>query len=440
MTSAPAKHALSRARLTTNVLWNFLGTGLPMLAGVVAIPQLITAIGTSRFGVLSLAWIVVGYFSLFDFGLGRAVTQLIAQKLGRGEESGIPKLVWTAILLMTGLGLVGALFAAVLSPWLTAGRLQIPVELQAETLRAFYILAASIPIVILTTALRGILEAYQRFGLVNVVRVPLGLATYLGPLAILPYSVELPALVCTLVAARVVSFIVYFLLCLRLYPELRRPQPLSAPVVRQLLTFGGWMTVSNVAGPLLLYLGRLLIAVLVSAQAVAYFSTPYDVVINLLIIPGVLVGVLFPAFSQLFQSDLAAVRPLYVKSLLLTAGIMAPLTLATWLLAKPALAWWINEEFAAHGYRVAQLLALGIFINSFGHLSQALIQAYGRPDLTAKLHVIELIAYVPYLWWLIEHMGIDGAAIAWVVRVTLSTMALWLIARLCLAGKIGARD
>jgi O-antigen/teichoic acid export membrane protein len=440
MTSAPGKHALSRARLATNVLWNFLGTGLPMLAAVVAIPQLIAAIGTARFGVLSLAWIVVGYFSLFDFGLGRAVTQLIAQKLGRKEEAGIPELVWAAMVLMIGLGLAGALLAAALSPWLTAGRLQIPQQLQAETLTAFYILAASIPIVILTTALRGILEAYQRFGLVNVVRVPLGLATYLGPLAVLPYSIELPALVATLVAARVVSFIVYFLLCVRLYPELRRPQPLSAPVVRQLLTFGGWMTVSNVAAPLLLYLGRLLIAVLVSAQAVAYFSTPYDVVINLLIIPGVLVGVLFPAFSQMFQSDRAAVRPLYLKSLLLTAGIMAPLTIATWLLAKPGLGWWINEEFASHGYRVAQLLALGIFINSFGHLSQALVQAYGRPDLTAKLHVVELIAYVPYLWWLIEHMGIDGAAIAWVVRVTLSTVALWLIARRCLAGAISVRN
>ena len=86
----------------------------------------------------------------------------------------------------------------------------------------------------------------------------------------------------------------------------------------------------------------------------------------------------------------------------------------------------------------AQLLAVGVFINSFGYISQALIQAYGRPDLTAKLHVAELIAYVPYLWWLVETHGIEGAAIAWVVRVTISTAALAAIANGCLTRGIRA--
>ena len=61
------------------------------------------------------------------------------------------------------------------------------------------------------------------------------------------------------------------------------------------------------------------------------------------------------------------------------------------------------------------------------------------PDITAKLHVAELIAYVPYLLWLIESYGIEGAAIAWVIRVTISTLVLGVIANRCLAGSLSRR-
>jgi O-antigen/teichoic acid export membrane protein len=79
-----------------------------------------------------------------------------------------------------------------------------------------------------------------------------------------------------------------------------------------------------------------------------------------------------------------------------------------------------------------------VFINSFGYISQGLIQAYGRPDLTAKLHIAELVAYIPYMWWLVAHHGIIGAAIAWSIRVTISTIALSLIANACLNRRIQA--
>ena len=423
-------------RFATNILWNLLGTGLPLLVAIAAVPPLISGLGTARFGVLSLAWIVVGYFSLFDLGLGRAMTQLIAQRIGTGQDHQIPSLVWSAMSLMTILGIVGGIVVALPSPWLVGSQLEIPAGLRAETLPAFFLLAASIPIVILTTALRGILEARQQFAVVNAVRAPLGVLTYLGPLAVLPHTTSLPALVAILVVIRLLTCVVYLVACWRLYPELRRPASVDRRQLRQLLSFGGWMTLSNIAAPLLLYVGRLSLAVLVSAEAVAYFSTPYDVVINLLIIPGVFVSVLFPLFAQQFPQGRESVSRLYGRSMLQLFAAMLPIALVTYWTARPILEWWIYPEFASHSYRVAQWLAIGIFINSFGHVSQALVQAYGRPDLTAKLHVAELVAYLPYMAWLIRHHGLEGAAIAWVIRVAISTLALWVIAGRCLSGSI----
>jgi O-antigen/teichoic acid export membrane protein len=88
---------------------------------------------------------------------------------------------------------------------------------------------------------------------------------------------------------------------------------------------------------------------------------------------------------------------------------------------------------------MAQLLGIGVLINSFGHLSGAIVQAFGPPDLTAKLHMAELVLYVPYLWWLVGAYGIDGAAIAWVVGVSISTVLLYVIADRIVARAVAGR-
>src|SRR5258708_38264433 len=109
--------AISPASLTRNVLWNFAGQIAPLFAAVIAIPVLIRGMGTDRFGLLTLAWMVIGYFSLFDLGLGRALIKLVSEKLGEGRLAEIPKLVWTALALMALLGIVGGAAMFVLSGW-----------------------------------------------------------------------------------------------------------------------------------------------------------------------------------------------------------------------------------------------------------------------------------------------------------------------------------
>jgi O-antigen/teichoic acid export membrane protein len=427
---------LPNARLFKNLLWSGLGTGLPMLTAVVTIPRLIEGIGMARFGILSLAWVVVGYFSFFDLGLSRAMTQLVAKKIGSGNTGGIPAIFWGGMTLMTLLGTLGAIVVLLISPWLVGTKLAIPEAFRLETLHAFYWLAASIPVVIVTTGLRGFLEAYQRFDVINIVRIPLGLLTYLGPLAVLPFSTRLTDMVIALVVSRLVACIAYWSVCLKLYPELRKCPPLDTVPVKEMLSYGGWMTVSSIVGPLLFYLGRLVLAVLVSADAVAYFATPSDIIVNVLTISSILTSVYFPMFAQQFVVSRQQAGALYRQAMIYNVIAILPCCVLVVLFAKPALALWINVEFADHSYTVAQLIALGVFVNSMGLVAQSLVYAYGRPDLTAKFQMMELVLYVPSLWWLIGHVGINGAAIAWLIRVSVSTVVLWTMARMCLSGSI----
>jgi O-antigen/teichoic acid export membrane protein len=111
-------------------------------------------------------------------------------------------------------------------------------------------------------------------------------------------------------------------------------------------------------------------------------------------------------------------------------GILAPITVLAVVFARFGLRLWLGEDFAVHGYRVLQLLAIGVLINSAADAAVSFIHASGRPDVNAKLHMIEFALYVPLVCWLIRTLGIEGAALAWVIRVTFDTaMLLWIASR-----------
>lgn len=418
-------HLTRGSLLARNTIWNLIGSGAPMLVAVFSIPILIHGLGKERFGVLALAWALIGYASLFDLGLGRALTQLVARKLGAGEDREVPTLVWTSLLLMLLLGVAGAVVVVFASPWLVHRALNVPAALQPETLKSFYLLGLSIPLVISTAGLRGVLEAYQKFGVINALRIPMGVFSFACPLLILPFSHSLFPIVGILVVGRVIGWAAHLLLCLHIVPELRTKIAWQGTAARPLLRFGGWMTVSNIISPLMVTLDRFLIGALVSLAAVAYYATPYEVVTKFLLVPGALVAVMFPAFSTSFAQDRGRTARIYKGCVKTIALILLPVTVGAIVLARTGLTIWLGADFAAHCFRVMQWLAVGVLLNSLATVPFALVQGVGRPDLTAKLHLIELPLYLLSLWWLVSAFGIVGAAMAWTLRVAVDGAVLF---------------
>lgn len=85
MQNHAAKVQISGSLIARNTLINLIGQALPLLVAVVAMPLVVRGLGTERFGLLSLAWGVMGYFTVFNLGLGRATAKHMAEALGIGE-------------------------------------------------------------------------------------------------------------------------------------------------------------------------------------------------------------------------------------------------------------------------------------------------------------------------------------------------------------------
>jgi len=426
-----ATNLTSASLLAKNTLWNTLGLILPLLVGVVAMPYLIHGLGNARFGVLSIAWMVIGYFSIFDFGLGRALTKLIAELLGQGKEDSIPALFWTGMSIMMSVGVIGSIIVGLLSENIVFSWLNIDKTLQQETLSAFYILAFSIPFVIATTGFRGVLEAHQQFAISNIIRIPLGLLTFLGPLAVLPFSKSLDSIVMILLIGRITGTYIYYHFCVKVVPSIRDNISVDKSVVGLLLSYGGWMTVSNVIGPMMVYLDRFLIGSVLTMTAVSYYVAPYEVVTKLWMIPVGLIGVLFPAFSTMLSSDRDKAALYFQRAINIIFYFMFPVFLFVNMFSYEGIELWLGSEFAEHSTVVMQWLSIGVFLNCVGRVPFILVQSAGRPDLAAKLFLIELPLYLICLWYALNHFGIEGAAIVWALRVLIDTVAFFF-----LSGKI----
>ena len=100
----------SNKLVAKNTTYNLLGYGIPLVLAIIFIPMLIKQLGYEKFGVLNLAWVVIGYFSFLDFGIGKSLTKIIAEKIGLNQQQEIPEYFWTSLILMLGFSVVVSFF------------------------------------------------------------------------------------------------------------------------------------------------------------------------------------------------------------------------------------------------------------------------------------------------------------------------------------------
>ena len=109
--------------LAKNVLLNLIGMLVPIVVGIVCIPFAVKGLGDDGFGILSIAWIVLGYLTMLDFGLAKATMKFVAERPDPWQDSDIPQLIWTAVTMAFTTGLAAAGIIILVTPHLAGALL-----------------------------------------------------------------------------------------------------------------------------------------------------------------------------------------------------------------------------------------------------------------------------------------------------------------------------
>lgn len=409
-----------------NIISNVTGMVLPMLVGVLTVPGLLQRLGHERFGVLALGWALVGYFGFLDLGMGRALTHYLASAdragTSRQEQATV---ACAARRLLGGLSLLLALLLWVVLPWLI-GFVQMPADLQAQTRATVPLLVIAVPLTMWFSCSAGVLEARSRFGAVNSVRIPTGVGNFVAPWLVSLFTADLSGVIGSLLAVRLAGALG---MAWWARPEFTNPAPhWPTEGIRRLLRFGGWMTVSNLVGPLMAYFDRFALAAWVTVTAVTHYTVPFDVISRLPAIPIAVMGVLLPLIAQTSHTA-TGTRPQHYTTITRTVNLLLVcwipgMVLVAWM-GPLLLEWWVGADMAAASTPIWRWLAVGVLVNGLAHLPFAMLQGAGRTDIIAKIHLFELLPYMAGLWWALSHYGAVGAAVVWSLRVNVDTVLLF---------------
>lgn len=416
-------------KLVRHSFYNLLGLGLPLVAAVFCIPILIKELGDAKFGILTLIWAIVSYFGLFDLGLGRALTQQLAVAFAEKSHQRVGPLLTTAMILMAAMGMIASIIMVSSAQWGVSLINSVPDR--NEAVLTVWIMAISMPVIVMTSGFRGILEAQNLFGIVNLIRLPMGFYTFVAPfIVVLAGSDSLVWIASVLVIGRAIACWVYAHFAIKSLPQDCRVMKVDWKLLKPLCSSGGWMTVSNVISPLMSYVDRFVVAGMLSTSAVAYYATPQEMVTKLWVIPGALTASLFPKFSSHFSVSDGCFKKLYFRSIFGLAAVLIVPVLVLSFAADSILSWWISSEFASNAAPVLVILSWGMFIGCLASIPFTALQSAGKAKLTAIFHTIELPFFALMLYLLIESYGLIGAALAWSLRAVLDAALLFYAARI----------
>ena len=418
--------------LARNSLYNFGTQILVSVVAFVSIPVVVRGIGEEAFGILTIMWMAVGYFSVLDLGVGQASVKFLAEQIARGEHENANSTVWVSVGVGAIMGSVLWLLVLLLIPILLARVMTIPPGLQVETYSSFYWIALAIPFVMVQGALRAVPMAMQRFDLFNVMFGMMGLLQWGGSLLLVLAGKGLFEIAVLTAAIRVMGAFAALWIVHVLLPEFSIKKIKNVvQSARKLVAFGGWLTVTQFVSPVTRYLDRAFLVSYQSLKMFTFYAVPYEALSRLQLMPFSLSSTLFPAMSERGgASGKTQFSSLYIRSINFTVLAMLPVGMVLMVFSQTILRVWLGGDFPTHSNNVFKLLAGAAFVQAICFVPLTTLQAMGRPDIAAKYYVAEIPFYIGLCVLLIPPFGVEGAAWAYLIRLVVNAICfLWLAHR-----------
>src|SRR5690348_2293166 len=198
-----------------NTVYNVLGATLPIAVSLLTVTAYLARIGEARFGILSIVWLLLGYFGIFDLGLGIATAQQIAarEKEGRHTQA---RIFWTGLLTNFALGIIGGAIAWPLAEYYFGHVLKVDEALRSEILSALPWLIIAVPLATVTGVATGALQGLHRFASLNIISVAGTMLFQLLPLATaIFWSASLTVVLPVAILTRALTFAMLFFECHR---------------------------------------------------------------------------------------------------------------------------------------------------------------------------------------------------------------------------------
>jgi O-antigen/teichoic acid export membrane protein len=401
-----------------NSYWNILAIVVSSIVAIPALGLLARILGVELFGVFTLMFSFIGYASVFDMGISRALVRCIS--INRNSASDIKEYLFIA----SAFVFVISLFIGVLIYLFRleiVGIFNVTDAVRIDVTNSLFYVSFSVPFLLLNIVWQSYLEGLERFKELSLLKVLANILLSVIPFVFVFYYRTIDMAVAGLVLARILSFFIFFGYAYRSLFNEAEYKVLNFDKLNELFKFGGWLTVSNLISPLMVYFDRFVLTSTVGATSVALYTAPAEILSKMQMIPSAISKAIFPKLSS--NMDREVVKYSFILMGIVALGLAIPLFIFSS---------WVLEVWLGQGYEGASLtlriLLVGFIFNALAQIPYTCIQARGYSNITARVHLAEVFPYFVILYFLVSSYSYLGAAVAWTARVIIDCLifvVLW---------------
>ncbi|HET8550079.1 MAG TPA: oligosaccharide flippase family protein [Bryobacteraceae bacterium] len=421
------------ARFIVNVVWNWLGVGVGLVAGLLLSPYLIRKLGADGYGIWALSFAIVEYYWLTDLGFRSATVKYVAHHSATGEHDKVREVVNTAI---TYAALIGAVILAavlVIAPKLDKF-FQIEPGYATTFPRLVVLITASWCLGAVFNVFGAAVDAVQRFDLTNRVGILGTVVRTAGTFVLLYYGRGLVDIGLMVVASQCLTYALHYWNYRRLFAchEIS-PRFANRQVLGQMARFGFHTFLGTISVQIANQSAPILIGHFRPTAFVGYYTLPVRLLVYTVEMVGRIGLVTSANAAELAaRNDLRALVRLAIYPNRYCLMLYMPLAIVLWTYGAQLLRVWVGAAFAAQSAPVLPVLLAGSLLAIVGQFSSSmLLQGLGRHQAYSRATFVEAVAGVAAMIIVIPRFGILGAA--WVSTIGLiinrAIFASWLTSR-----------
>jgi O-antigen/teichoic acid export membrane protein len=399
-------------KLAKNTLLNLMPSIAGTVVSILTVPLYISLVGPERYGALLIAWVLLGYFGQVDLGLGRALTQRLSA-MPDGTPQDRAGLVWSASIGACVMSAMGAALVYLAASVFFGSFFEADSDLKAEAVASAWLFALCVPIIMFTGVSSGALTGLERFGVVSTCTSVGNLLSQLLPLLVSRFhSVELSWLLGASLTGRLAGLVPILVSMWLVFLRGHCMRP-SFAQLQSLFSFGVWIMITSIVGPLMTMSDRVVIGTFIDSTAVVAYSVPMQIGQRTVMLPMSFVQALFPRLSAQTASQ---AKLLGKDATVLVGQIYTLLLIGLTCFLEPLLRLWLGDNLDPRSIMIGKISLFGFWFNALANVPYAHIQARGNSKFTAIVHLAELPIYFGFLYIFGILFGLYGIALAFTAR------------------------
>lgn len=383
-----------------------------MVIGIITLPLLVPMVGPIGYG----AWVIIsgllGYFAVFDFGLGGTFVAQLARRLD--DREALRQIITVGVM---AYGIMGVILFPV--AWVVVlhlpGWFRVPRSLGTQVVPVFWLVYSASFFNLASNGIGALISALQWMRWQATLRVLSQLVNYsIVLIALLFFHAGLYAFAWGLWTA---SALITVSSLWKIRPILEgrifaAPWRIPRSLLKSLVSYSGWLQINNVANQIIYETDRILTGLYVGLTWVTIYQINYKLGNTVRRIPLSLMGALLPEISRtpegpaLRQAYIDASRYLGFLTFFMGGTLMAVLPL-------------LIKGWMGHTYRHESLVFLLLMVSytssNLTGIGTTLLRGQLRPQLTS--YYTALTAFIKLIFSLIlaPHYGLLGILVASVI-------------------------